>query len=551
MNFSIIAINCRYTHSCLSLFYVRNELLHFVRGCRITLHNFTINDPYFNTLTRLTSENHDALFFSVYIWNADYVLRLIKDIGRVKPSLPIILGGPQISALNQENLPAHCTLVHGEIEGIPDSFYTDLEQGTLGPDYSGGTHNSFRFPYTPEDLSKTLADRNIYYEASRGCPFSCSYCLSSADKNMHNKDIELVKKELSEILRHEPKIIRFVDRTFNASSTRALKLWEFLVEHGGKSVFHFEMAPDLFNEEMFSFLEKVAPGLFKFEIGIQSTNPETLKAVRRKTDIEKALNTIRRLMGLDSIHLHVDLILGLPFETEETFARSFSDIFTILPHYIQMGLLKILPQTPISREVNDFGLTHCARPPYQVLSTNWLSHQQLIRLYWFGECVESFYNTRFFRSFFTYIQKREDGYSFFSKLLEHCFASEFFHRAKTQKLMSNILVEMSSDRADNKIIQEILRYDWLRSGNRFLPENLKVESQKKQRDRLWNTMPQEYPPLYTRKIRNYFFKQSLFATFSEKSLQEIGLIEGDKRTVCFLPERENNVLQLQKAVLVS
>jgi radical SAM superfamily enzyme YgiQ (UPF0313 family) len=164
------------------LFYVRNELLHFVRGCRVTLHNFTINDPYFNTLTRLTSENHDALFFSVYIWNADYVLRLIKDIGRVKPSLPIILGGPQISALNQENLPAHCTLVHGEIEGIPDSFYTDLEQGTLGPDYSGGTHNSFRFPYTPEDLSKTLADRNIYYEASRGCPFSCSYCLSSADK---------------------------------------------------------------------------------------------------------------------------------------------------------------------------------------------------------------------------------------------------------------------------------------------------------------------------------------------------------------------------------
>jgi hypothetical protein len=216
-----------------------------------------------------------------------------------------------------------------------------------------------------------------------------------------------------------------------------------------------------------------------------------------------------------------------------------------------MGLLKILPQTPISREVNNYGLAHCAHPPYQVLTTNWLTHQQLIRLYWFGECVEAFYNTRFFRSFFAYIQKREDGYSFFSKLLEYCFSLEFFQRAKTQKLMSNILVEMTSDREDNKIIQEILRYDWLRSGNRFLPENLKEEPLKRQRDRLWNNMPQDYPPLYTRKTRNYFFKQSLFAKFSEKMLQEVCLIDGNKRTVCFLQEREKTVLQLQKAILLS
>lgn len=551
MRYSLVAINCRYTHSCLSLFYVRNELSKYLKDCSITLHDFTINDPYFNTLSRLLSIKNDALFFSIYIWNADYVLRLVTDISKVRSSLPIILGGPQVSALNLEDLPEQCTVVYGEIEGLDASFYRDLQQGALGQSYSGGANNPFDFPYNDNDLSETLSERNIYYESSRGCPFSCSYCLSSADTNMRNKDIAAVKDELRQILTHKPRIIRFVDRTFNASSKRALEIWSFLAEHGEETLFHFEIAPGLFNSEMFSFLEKIRPGMFEFEIGIQSTHPQTLEAVCRKTNLTKALENIRRLMQLDSIHLHIDLILGLPYETEETFACSFNDIFTILPHYIQMGLLKILPETPISRETTDFNIVYCARPPYQILSTRWLDYTQIIRLYWFGECVESFYNNRFFRSFFTYIQRKESGFSFFSKLLDQCLSSGFFQQAKTQKLMNTLLLEIASAREDKKIIREILRYDWLRSGNRFLPENIIEKSLKEEKDRLWQELPQEYPPLYTQKTRNYFFKQSLFASFSKEALQEIGIVENAKTTVCFLPERENNVMQLHKTVLIA
>ena len=551
MRYSLIAINCRYTHSCLSLFYVRNELLKHLKGSNITLADFTINDPYFNTLSNLLSLTDDALFFSMYIWNADYVLRLVADISKVKPSLPIILGGPQVSALNLQNLPEQCTIVYGEIEGLSPSFYTDLQQGILKKHYSGGANNPFDFPYTDNDLAERLSDRNIYYESSRGCPFSCSYCLSSADKNMRNKDITTVKEELTQILSHKPRIIRFVDRTFNASSKRALEIWSFLAKHGGETAFHFEIAPDLFNAEMFSFLEKIKPGIFEFEVGIQSTHPQTLEAVHRKTDLPKALGNIRQLMKLDTIHLHIDLILGLPYETKETFACSFNDMFSILPHYIQMGLLKILPETPISRETEDFDILFCCRAPYQVLSTRWLNSDTLIRMYWFGECVESFYNNRFFRSFFRYIQRKESGFSFFSTLLDHCLHSGFFQQAKTQKLMSTLLLEIASDRKDKEIIRELLRYDWLRSGNRFLPENITAQSLKKEKDRLWQELPQEYLPLYTRKTRNYFFKQSLFASFSKEALEEIGIAEDDKTTVCFLPERENSALELHKAILVA
>ena len=166
MNYLLIAINCRFTHSCLSLFYVRNELFKHIKGCKVTLHDFTINDPYFDTLTSLCSRENDALFFSVYIWNADYVLRLIRDIALIKPSLPIILGGPQVSALTKEDIPGQCTLVQGEIEGIPDTFYQDLQQGTLDSIYTCESTHSFEFPYTEEDLTETLTNKNIYYTSS-------------------------------------------------------------------------------------------------------------------------------------------------------------------------------------------------------------------------------------------------------------------------------------------------------------------------------------------------------------------------------------------------
>ncbi len=250
LHYQLIALNCRFTHSCLALFYVRNELERHL-DCRVDIRQFTINDPYYDTLLRISNSEADALFFSVYIWNGMYIKRLVYDLKRIRPELPIILGGPQAPYLS--NLPACCTVVHGEIEGVDASFYQDLEQGTLRPEYKSAPGNPFVSPYRSEDFTGLLQNRQIYYESSRGCPFFCSYCLSSVTHSVQHKDIDTVKQELENILAVEPLIIKFVDRTFNSNPQRTLAIWRYLSALPYSTKFHFEIAPDRFTEEMFQF----------------------------------------------------------------------------------------------------------------------------------------------------------------------------------------------------------------------------------------------------------------------------------------------------------
>ncbi len=554
MKLSLIAFNCRYTHSCLSLFYVRQELKNNVASAEITLNQFTINDPYYSTLIHISNEKTDAFFFSVYIWNAEYLKRLITDLAAIRPKTPIIIGGPQAAALFTKAGHHPICLVQGEIEAVPQHFYADLTADSLKPEYIAGSAELFPSPYLDSDFTKHLANRHIYYESSRGCPYSCSYCLSASESGIRNKSLATVKKELAEILAHHPQTVRFVDRTFNASIERTLEIWNFLLTHAKETTFHFEISPDLFSEEMFSFLEKIPIGLFQFEIGIQSTNPQTLSAINRKTNIQKVQKNIRRLVELDTMHLHVDLILGLPYEDTNSFKKSFDTVFSLRPHYIQMGLLKILPNTPISRQTQEFSIHHCEQPPYEALSTKWLSHQELTSLYWIGECMEAFYNNRYFASFFAFIQKTGvSGFDFFSDMHETCVQFDLFNRAKTQRLMSRILYEISKKHSCSKLLTELLRFDWLRSGHRFLPDHLSPDLLREDKKQLWSQMPQEYPPLYTVKTRNTFFKQSLFLIFSSEALEELGLVKDMQQnlaTVCFLNEKEKSVFQLTKVEIM-
>lgn len=432
------------------------------------------------------------------------------------------------------------------------SFYNDLKENHLKREYPATPGKPFFFPYREEDFRGQLKDRHVYYESSRGCPFGCTYCLSSVNRGVRNKDVDEVKEELEKILRHRPKIIRFVDRTFNANAQRALEIWRFLAGRQGDTMFHFEIAPDLFTEEMLAFLENIGPGRFQFEIGLQSTNPETLNAVNRTMDLNAAKDTIVRLAGYDNIHLHVDLILGLPFETKETFKKAVNDVFNIAPHYIQMGLLKILPGTAISQSMEEFGLQCCAGPPYEILATRWMNHETIRYLHWLGECLEAFYNNRFFRSFFIYIRKVEQyPFEFFEKLLDTCQKRNFFDLAKTQELMSSILFEQAEERSDKNLLHGLLRYDWLRCGHKFLPEHLQETSLSDARDYLWHHLPENCPPFFTYKTRNEFFKQAIFLKFSGEILKEAEI--NDKKEegyVCFSPEIEENVFKLRKTVFI-
>ena len=554
--FKLIALNARYTHSCLALFYLRSELEKNLPGCRPEILQYTINDPYYPLLRKIAADEPEALFFSVYIWNSSYVQRLLGDLVKLLPDTPVILGGPQAGALAQ-NLPSHvfkqCSVVYGEIEGVGKPFYHDLVEGGLQEKYTCKKTKTFKNPYRQTDFSGPLLHRQIYYESSRGCPFGCTYCLSASEKGVRHLQPAQVFDEIKSILQYSPKSIRFVDRTFNDLPERALEIWRFLVEQPGDTLFHFEMAPDRFTEEMFQFLQQVESGRFQFEIGVQSTNRETLLAINRQCDKAKLEHNILKLASLDTIHLHLDLILGLPHENRESFSRSFADVFRLGPHYIQMGLLKILPDAPISRSIGEYGLVVCENPPYELLANRWLNKRELGELFWFGECVEAFYNNRFFRNFWNYLRRiREDIFVFFESLQVFCQEKGFYNLAPTQELMSSLLFEFTKSRPDKELVRELLVFDWLRCGHRFLPAHLEQMHLLMEKNIFWKKMPQNWAGVYDYKNRDEFFKQGVFVRFSASLLKETGLSYDNKPGyVSFQAGRESKVFKFNTVVFIS
>lgn len=557
----IVGINARYTHSCLALFYVRNELERNCPDMTGDVYQFTINDNYYEMVIRLSAESPRYVFFSAAIWNSILVERLTRDLALCLPGCRIVIGGPQASVLAERLGPDRCTVVLGEIEGVKAEFYRDLQAGTLQPRYTGGffalPNRTFDYPYRENDFAVHLANRHIYYESSRGCPFSCSYCLSAAEKGLYHKEMAVVEEELRQILSHKPKVVRFIDRTFNDRPDRALAIWRFLAAEGGETLFHFEMAPDRFTEEMFVFLQGLPPGRFQFELGIQSTHPATLTAVNRHVDPAEAHITLARLAAADNIHLHVDLILGLPFETRETFAGSFRAVYAMGAHYIQMGLLKILPETPICRDAEGFAYRFCHEPPYAVLANRWMDHATLCELYWFSEVVEKFLNNRYFVSVWRYLRRRgEDVFAFFQGVLELSHSRGFFQLAATQELMCTILVQLAGERDDGHILVELLRYDWLRCGFRFLPDCLQetpfLELPEATRSALYQSLPGELTGVYNPASRNHFFRKSFFLRFSAEALAELGLgAKASSACLCFLAEREPGLFGFTKVMKFS
>ena len=540
--FHLISINCRYSHSCLAQFYLRNELERHVPGQPIRLSQYTINDPYYATLLRITAAPARAVFFSVYIWNHAYIRRLVVDLAGLLPDLPLILGGPQAAALT--GLPAQCTVIEGEIEGVGRQFYDDLAAGRLQPLYVAAASRSFPSPYRNDDFSGPLQNRQIYYESSRGCPFFCSYCLSSISRGVRHKPLETVRRELKQLLASRPMIIKFVDRTFNDDPDRAVAIWRFLIEQAGAVKCHFEIAPDRFSEEMFALLATVDSDRFQFEMGIQSCNEQTLAAVNRRMDVERAGENIRRLVGLDTIHLHVDLILGLPYESRDSFRHSFNRVFSFAPHYIQLGLLKVLPGTEIAERSLEYGLVACSEPPYEVLATRWLEHGELRDLYELCETVESFYNNRFFRSLWQYLrQSGEEPFAFFSQLLAICRRHGFFQLARTHKLMNRLLFELIRKRQDSDLLLELLGYDWLRCGQRTLPEYLPAVAQADIRNRLRLQLPQNLAGAFDYRSRVEFLKQATFLELSAEALELVGLDGAGPAVVAFLPEQAGGVMK--------
>ena len=410
MKVLLTAINAKYIHSNLAVYSLRAYAGKYAQQTEIA--EYTINQTMDDILSDIYRKKPDILCLSCYLWNILYVEQLITEIHKVLPKMQIWLGGPEVS-YNAVSVMEQYPQVTGVMCGEGEETFLELmeywnqeresldtikgivyrENGTCRQNPPRPVMDLSKVPFVYDHI-EDFQNKIIYYESSRGCPFSCSYCLSSIDKCLRFRNLELVKKELQFFIDHEVPQVKFVDRTFNCKHSHSMAIWTYLKEHDrGKTNFHFEVAADLLNEEEMELIASMRPGLIQLEIGIQSTNPETITEIRRKMNFEEVKRIVKRVQEKGNVHQHLDLIAGLPYEDYERFAQSFRDVYALHPEQLQLGFLKVLKGSYMHEKTRDYELLYQDRPPFEVLSTRWLSYDDVIRLKGVEEMVEVYYNS--------------------------------------------------------------------------------------------------------------------------------------------------------------
>lgn len=422
----LAAINAKYIHSNLAVYSLKAYAKKYQN--QIGLAEYTINQNPDDILKGIYRDHPEVLCISCYIWNISYVRNLIREVHKVLPDTAIWLGGPEVSYDARKVLEEHPEVTgvmkgEGEVtflelagfylEGISELAkiegitYRDGDQIQENP-WRGITDLS-TIPFVYKDLEK-FENRIIYYESSRGCPFSCSYCLSSIDKKLRFRDLELVKEELQFFLDHNVPQVKFVDRTFNCKHDHAMAIWKYLIAHdNGITNFHFEVAADLLNEEEIALIRTMRPGMIQLEIGVQSTNPDTIREIHRKMDFAQVSEVVTRVQEGHNVHQHLDLIAGLPYEDYDSFGKSFCDVYQLRPQQLQLGFLKVLKGSFMYQAAPEYGCVCQSREPYEVLYTRWLPYDDVLRLKLVEEMVEVYYNSNQFGKTLRAIEKLFDN----------------------------------------------------------------------------------------------------------------------------------------------
>ena len=422
----LAAINAKYIHSNLAVYSLKAYAKKYQN--QIGLAEYTINQNPDDILKGIYRDHPEVLCISCYIWNISYVRNLIREVHKVLPDTAIWLGGPEVSYDARKVLEEHPEVTgvmkgEGEVtflelagfylEGISELAkiegitYRDGDQIQENP-WRGITDLS-TIPFVYKDLKK-FENRIIYYESSRGCPFSCSYCLSSIDKKLRFRDLELVKEELQFFLDHNVPQVKFVDRTFNCKHDHAMAIWKYLIAHdNGITNFHFEVAADLLNEEEIALIRTMRPGMIQLAIGVQSTNPDTIREIHRKMDFAQVSEVVTRVQEGHNVHQHLDLIAGLPYEDYDSFEKSFCDVYQLRPQQLQLGFLKVLKGSFMYQAAPEYGCVCQSREPYEVLYTRWLPYDDVLRLKLVEEMVEVYYNSNQFGKTLRAIEKLFDN----------------------------------------------------------------------------------------------------------------------------------------------
>lgn len=503
MKFLLVGINAKYIHSNSAIHSLRAYAGKAVNGRSygeyVETAEYTINQSLEDILADIYKRKPDAVGFSCYIWNRNYVEALLRELPKLLPGTDIWLGGPEVTYGADEILrdyPGLAGIMVGEGEVtfrellevyLSEPFRTEEAPAGRQPDFHGVRGlclrdgytaprelmdmNELPFIYEEESAAEDFKNKIIYYESSRGCPYRCSYCLSSIDKRVRLRDISVVKEELQFFLDNRVPQVKFVDRTFNCNHDHAMEIWRYIHEHdNGVTNFHFEISADILSKEELALLNQMRPGLVQLEIGVQSTNPDTIRAVQRVMNVNTLRKNVEKIRSGKNIHQHLDLIAGLPYENYESFGESFDDVYAMRPNQLQLGFLKVLKGSAMYDKAQEFGICRQETPPYEVLYTKWLSYDDVLRLKAVEEMVELYYNSNQYTHTLPFLERSfPTPFAMFEALADFYAERGFVTNAPARSCRYEILLQFAKkyDGEHEAVYKELLTYDM------YLRENLK------------------------------------------------------------------------------
>lgn len=495
MNVILSTLNSKYIHSNLAIRYLKEYVRDIVE---VELAEFTINQNLDEISGELFKMNPDLIGFSTYIWNVKEILEIIERLKIVNPDLKILLGGPEVSYDGYElllNNPGIDFVIAGEGE----ETYKELIQGRPLEEIKGLAFrcgekikvniprplikdiNSIPSPYI--NIGDEYRNKIVYYETSRGCPFNCKFCLSSTIRGVRYMNIERVKEDIDSLIDAGVKQVKFVDRTFNSNKKFSKAVMEHIISRDPKEVnFHLELTAHLIDDEQLEFLEDIKEGLFQFEIGVQSTNPQTIEAIGRTTDIEYLKKVSSKIKSFKNIHQHLDLIAGLPYENYNSFSKSFNSIYEIKPEKIQLGFLKLLKGSEIRQMSEKYGYKFLDKPPYEVLENFYISYGELLKLKDIENIVEKYYNEAYFENSLDFIIKNNfhSAFLFYEDFADYWDKKDLFKVSHKRNTLYTILQDyfLYKDLPDFELFSDILRFDYLSNNdNKGIPKEIESKKQ--------------------------------------------------------------------------
>lgn len=503
MKILLVACNAKYIHSNLAVYDLQAYASDYAD--HIVLKEYTINQQKDDIMRDIYLEHPDVVCVSCYIWNLSFVKELMADLIKILPGADFWAGGPEVS-YDAEKFLTENSEFKGVMVGEGEETFKELAgyyveknpqdlKDMTGICYRDGDqiiHNGWRqimdlssIPFIYKDLSE-FKNRIIYYESSRGCPFSCSYCLSSIDKKLRFRDTETVKKELQFFIDNKVPQVKFVDRTFNCKHDHAMAIWKYINEHdNGVTNFHFEISADLLREEELQEMSTMRPGLIQLEIGVQSTNPDTIKAIHRTMDFEKLKGIVDRIHSFGNIHQHLDLIAGLPYEDYDSFRHSFNDVYALKPQQLQLGFLKVLKGSHMMEMCREYGIVYKTQEPYEVLSTKWLDYDHVLKLKTVENMVEVYYNSGQFQNTLEYLEKFfPDAFSIYERLgsfyMEKGYGDVSHTRMRRYEILLEFLEdvpEISMDQVKDQMVYDLYMRENLKSRPGFARDQKPFERQ--------------------------------------------------------------------------